>query len=397
MNAKIVAIAAVAIIVVAGATTAVILMQQKETASYDAGAFNYVGRVNSEGSGLYINKDVCTGDGVTITRNDTHFFGDNYALSEANKEAWGGLILGDPGSQSIQHTQLATIASKVGLKFKAYTTTTGDPSSDTLYYVTDLNNYDKVSGETHINGGIIWEPQFQKIIQELPSKYKTLALTNDVFPSHTCCVVAMNHNWLADNENVAEKFLAGYVKAVNYINTAKAAGSGADYDNIVSIGVASTTGLNEDEVIAAIANITYKYADDEEGSLADLTTGVATLASDLKDLGIITKSSFKDSTKFSEAFVTDKYMKKAISGDFNKEGTDSIKVLVINGDIHQLAVHVAIAQNYFAEYGLDVTVDKGGNGNVVAEKLINGEYVIGFLGAPPGTIKTIEGEHILIK
>ena len=90
-------------------------------------------------------------------------------------------------------------------------------------------------------------------------------------------------------------------------------------------------------------------------------------------------------------------MKKAISGDFNKEGTDSIKVLVINGDIHQLAVHVAIAQNYFAEYGLEVTVDKGGNGNVVAEKLINGEYVIGFLGAPPGTIKTIEGEHILIK
>ena len=141
MNGKTIAvIAVVALLVVAGTATAIILMQPKESASYDAGAFNVVSRVNSEGSGLYIANSIVDGTGDAIKRNDTRFFGDDYTLSTANKAAWGGLILGDPGTQSIQHTQLATIASKVGLDFKKYTTGTS-VSNDTLYYVDGRANY----------------------------------------------------------------------------------------------------------------------------------------------------------------------------------------------------------------------------------------------------------------
>ena len=397
MNTKIVAIAVVGLLVVAGVATFVVLSQEKDSVSYDAGAFNIVSRVNSEGSGLYIANSVVSESGGKLVRNGVAFFGDNYSLSTANKAAWGGLILGDPGAQSIQHTQLATIASKVGLDFKQYTATTGALSNDTLYYVTNLANYGAITGNTDIMGGIVWEPQFQRVIQEGSAKYTTLALTNDVFPDHACCIIAMNHNWLNENPAVAMKFLAGYVKAVDFINAAKINTAGEDYKWLVDFAVSSSVGLDEAEVKAALTNITYIYADDEQGSLSELTSGISTLATDLKNLGIITSEKFKDSDKLSKALVTDKYIKDVIAGKASKDGKDSVSVAAINGDIHQLAIQVAKEKGYFDEYGLNVTLNTGStSGGDVADLLINGDVKIGFLGAPPATIKTINGNHILV-
>ena len=116
MNTKIVAIAVIAVVAVAGVATAIILMQPKDTVSYDSSAFNVVSRVNSEGSGFYIDKTVADTSGLMPKRisNNVDFFGDGWTLSSANKDAWAGLIMGDPGNQSIQHIQLATVASSVG-------------------------------------------------------------------------------------------------------------------------------------------------------------------------------------------------------------------------------------------------------------------------------------------
>ncbi len=393
---KILAIAVVAVLAIGGVTTFIILNQNNDSASYDSKAVNVVSRVNSEGSGLFIKNSVVSESAGKLIRNDTAFFGDDYALSTANKAAWGGLILGDPGSQSIQHTQLATIANKVGLGFEQYTDSTGTPSADKLYYVTNLSNYGAIMGNTDIQGGIIWEPQFQKVIQEGSATYRTLALTNDVFPDHACCVIAMNHDWLKDNSTVAVKFLAGYIKAVDFINNAKKNTSGADYADLVTIAKSSTVGLSDAEVTVALTNITYLYADDDEGSLSGLTDGIGTLADDLKDLGIITSDKFKSGEKFAKAFVDDKYLKDAVAGKASKEGTDSITVAAINGDIHQIAIQVAVAKGYFTEYGLTVTLNtNSSSGGEVIGLLISGDVRIGFLGAPPATLKMINGEHII--
>ena len=400
MNVKIIAVIVVALLAVAGVTTFVVLSQNKDTASYDSAAFEVVSRVNSEGSGLYIDKTVAnTVDGKLVrTSNGTAFFGENYSLSDANKAAWGGLILGDPGSKSIQHTQLASIANKVGLEFKQYTTTMGEPSANVLYYVTNLATYETIVGDPDIKGGIVWEPQFQKVIQRSSDKYMTLALTNDIFPDHACCIVAMNHNWLQDNSAVAVKFLAGYTKAVDFINAAKKDKTGADYTWLVDFAksTSSSSALTTEEVEDAIDNITYLYADKDDGSLGDLTNGIATLSTDLKALGAITSDKFNDGNKFAKAFVNDSYLKDAVAGKASKTGTDSVSVCVINGDIHQLAIHVAKEKGYFSEYGLNVTVDKVLNGNEVAGLLVSKDYMIGFLGAPPATILTVDGEHIIV-
>ena len=394
---KIVAIVIVAVLAIAGVTTAVILMQPKDTVSYDSSAFNVVSRVNSEGSGFYIDKTVADTSGAMPKRisNNVAFFGDGWTLSSANKDAWGGLIMGDPGNQSIQHIQLATIASSVGLKFAQYTEG-GALSNDTLYYVTNLNNYGTITADTHIQGGVVWEPQFQRVIQEASAKYTTLALTNDVFDGHACCIIAANHNWLGENSADMVKFLAAYTKAVDYINTAKANPSGAEYADVKAIALDKTTGLTGAEVDAALATITYLYADDANGSLGDLTKNIEDLANDLNKMGFISSKNFKDAGKVAKAMVDDKYLKDAVAGKASKEGTSTLKVAVINGDIHQLAIHVAIAKGYFTEYGLTISLSTGGSGGDIATLLTSKDVQIGFLGAPPATLKTINGDCIVV-
>ena len=396
MDSKvIIAIAVVAVVAVAGTATFFLLNNDKDSVDYDGSAFNVISRVNSEGSGLYIKKSVANTDGPVPVRisNSTPFFGDGFTLSESNKAAWGGLILGDPGVSSIQHTQLASIAKSVGLKFVQYTTEVGSLQDDTLYYVTNLANYGAITGSTDIQGGIIWEPQFQRVVQE-DASYTTLALTNDLFDGHTCCIIAANHNWLKNNSGDAVKFLAGYIKAVNYIVDAKRNG-GEAYTDVINIAKSSTTGLDDEEVAAALANIDYLYADSSDGSLEQLTKDIENLAGSLKDIGAITKD-YGSGSAFAKAFVDDTYIKDAVAGKASKEGTSSVKVAVIGGDIHQLAIHVAIAKEYFKEYGLTVNLSTGSNGGDIATLLDSKDVDIGFLGAPPATIKTINGEHIKV-
>ncbi len=396
MNSKIIAIIVVALVAVAGAATAVILLQPKETVSYDASAFNIVSRVNSEGSGFYVDSDIAdtSGDMPVRKSNNVPFFGENFTYTSANKDAWGGLIFGDPGNQSIQHVQLATIADGVGLKFAQYKEGSA-LSTDTLYYVTNLNNYGVITADTHIQGGIVWEPQFERVIQE-SGKFVELALTNDVFKGHACCVIAANHAWLGENSSSMVKFLAGYIKAVDFINTAKADKTSEAYTELVNIAKSSTQGLTTAEVEDSLKTITYLYADDTNGSLSDLTTNVADLANDLNDLGLITSKKFSSGEKLAKAFVDDKYLKDAVAGKASKEGTATLKVAVIQGDIHQLAIHVAKEKGYFTEYGLTVDLSLGGSGGDIVTLLTSKDVQIGFLGAPPATLKTINSDCIVV-
>ena len=396
MNNKVIAIIIVAIVAVAGVATFVLLSQEKKDVQFDDSAFNVIGRVNSEGSGLYIDADIIEPGTEMPVRasNGTPFFGAGYKLSEANKAAWGGLVFGDPGVSSIQHTQLASIANSVGLKISMYQDGQST-SDDTLYYITNLSNYGVITANTIIDGGIIWEPQFQRVVQDIEGRFVQLALTNDVFAGHTCCIIAANHNWLNANSDTTVKFLCGYINAVNFMTKAISEG-GEDYDELIAIARNATSGLTDEVIEESMANITYLYADTNDGSLSKLKTDIASLATDLKDLGIITSKKFNDATAFSNAFVDDQYMKKAVASEVDKNGNASVKVAVILGDIHQLAIHVGIAKGYFAEYGLTVTLQTGSNGGDISTLLLSKDVQIGFLGAPPATSNTINGDHILV-
>ena len=114
---------------------------------------------------------------------------------------------------------------------------------------------------------------------------------------------------------------------------------------------------------------------------------------DLKTLNAF-KKDVSNPELFAEEFVKQTYLKKAISEDLGTSSTGRVKVAVITGDIHQIAIHWADEKGYFSSLGLGVDIVGSNNGAGVATALINGEATLGFLGAPPATITTVNAGYI---
>lgn len=400
MDTKVIAIIIAAVVVVGGASAFVILNDDGK--DLEDSKYNIISRVNAEGSGIYIKTSLVNYvDGMPY-RNATPFFtivDDVWTVSSANANAWKGLVFGTPGVSTIQHTQLASLANDMGLDFKAYSV--GQKIEDAIYYDPSVFNFTKVDPSIH-SGGILWEPQHQIIIKD--GTYSELALTNDIFPGHTCCIIAGNVNYMSKNMETTEKFLKGYMKSVDDINTIIKDTSSQEYNDFIDFVVSNVTSFKDekgnpidgayDMAKAAVSNINYLYADDETGSLSVLKTSIADLVSDLSNIGGAFNKKIKDPADFANKFVDDKYLKSAVSKVYTGANKETISVSVISGDIHQIALHWGISEGYFSELGITVEVNSELNGAGVSTAMENGTTDFGFLGAPPATIRTINGGYI---
>ena len=380
-------------LVIAGVSFAAFKYNAEEDDVDDSNMFNIISRVNSEGSGLYIKSSIATGSGMP-ERNGAPFFESDWTVSEDNAAAWGGLVFGTPGTSSIQHTQLAELASLMGLNFTLYSTNASkDPN--TLYYDSGITSANVALTNYVIDGGILWEPQYQLIVENSSGKFKPLALTNDVFEGHTCCVIAGNSAYMKSHEDVTERFLAGYVRAVEDVRDVLSNKGSDEYNAFVDFVMQKVPAFNGNEVLAeaALDNITYLYADDPSGNLFGLEEDISDLIIGLGSLNVFTKP-VNNPQMFAEEFVTHTYLKKAIAEDYDVNGRATVKVAVINGDIHQIAVHWGIQQGFFDDVNITVSIVGSTNGAGVATALVNGEAIFGFLGAPPATITTINSGYI---
>lgn len=369
--------------------------------------YNILARVNTEGSGIYIYSDILDDpDSNTpseFTRDGTYFFtveeDGSYSVSTDNAAAWAGLVVGTPGSTSIQHVQLQSLVEEMGLTFTLYEKSTYDSASTSnVYYVNTVSSYEKVEdSDPALKLGIIWEPQYSYIISNV-SGYKELGLTNNFFPGHTCCVLAGYTSYVSTHSDVTIRFLMAYIEAVNWINTALSDTDSSDYDALVGYA-SSLTKMDEAVVEDALANITYLYGD----SLDDDTYDLHQLKKDVSDIVQSNKSSlmnsmsdlgFSNSLQFANRLVDDSYLIQATEGVSVGNSSATITVACITGDIHQIALTVAQEQGYFDEYNLTVNTNPATNGAGVAVALQNGSAQFGFLGAPPATITAVNSELI---
>ncbi len=236
--------------------------------------------------------------------------------------------------------------------------------------------------------------------------YVGLAMTNDLFDGHTCCIIGARTSFLTSNPDAMEAFLAGYTEAVGKINAALADTSSSDYTELINIAknrVAMPDTLTEAQKEAAIksalGNVTYVYADTTAGDLSALTTDIAELAENLYNSNQIGKSAsdlgFSDYNALAAAFVDDAYMEAAIAGEYTKpSSTTTIKVAAIEGDIHQIALWYAKDTGIFGNYNIDISVSGQAGGPGVYTNLNTGDSDVGFLGAPPMTIRSMNNEDI---
>lgn len=404
------AIVAVVVLVVAAAG-AYIAIGHENTSDKE---INIIGRVNTDGSAIVAKPDVVVSDLVgTSSTQGTDDANNKYFYDEVNKnylvfhpEAWGGMIVGTPGPNSIQQIQMQQFVTGVlGLKFTMYTVG-AELKDDTVYYNYAINSYDKMSNTPEIEVAIMWEPQCA--IASV-NGYSYVVTTNQLYPGHTCCVLAATHSWTSGHDQETVRFLAAYTEAVSKMNDAienKVTNKEA-YDQLMDIAVknisfpASVTDAQKVQVIeTAFEYVVYK-AYDNTGSdpLSDLKKDVANLADDLYRNKNINKSTadlgFDSSAAFADKFVNSSFMAQAQSykatGD---EKSFDVTVAVINGDIHQLAIHYGMALGIFDQYGVNITLSGQPNGDGVAVALENGAAQIGFIGAPPMTIKVINSEYV---
>lgn len=395
MDKKIIAAAIVAIIVIASVGVYALTKNSTETDS----SYTLLARVNTEGSGIYIEDSVLDERGglsAFYTINDD----DTYTIDTTNAEAWGGLIFGTPGQTSIQHIQLQTIVEDyLGLTFSLYQEGT-NVDSQHVYYVSSITNATNALNNGIIEGGILWQPQYQAIVDDASGKFTALALTNNIFPDHTCCVLAGSTSYIKSNTGVTERFLAAYVEGVEWVQYALANPASTEYTDLVALSMAKTVGLTEEEIKKSLATVTYTYGDaDDDAPLASLIADVAALTDSLEALGSLKHTvqdlGFSNSTDFANAFIDDSYLSNVLNDDVSKSSSMvTVGVAVITGDLHQIALHAAIEQGFFAEYGINISLSGATNGAGVAVALQNRTVQFGLMGAPPAAITTINSELI---
>ena len=408
MDKKIIAVAIVAVVVIAAAVVMFVPKGDKDD------QLSIVGRVNTDGSGIFVKEGVDASALVTVVDEKPTsgaYLGGNGTWVVFNKEAWGGMVFGDPGAATIQHVQLNTIADTMGLKFVQYTNGT-KTASDTLYFIPGVASYasfkSTLATTPAMQGAIFWEPQYSVALIDGCS---SVANTNQMFPGHTCCVVAADHSYIANNSDETVRFLAAYVESVNKMTAAISDKSSPEYAEVIRVAKDKvalpnelTNEQKEQAIVDAFGLVVYKYADSTDKNiadpLADLKKDIASLAQDLY-AGNLIKNSYKDLgfdsvDALAEKFVQSQYIKDAMSYEkaSSYDSTVKIKVAVIGGDIHQLAIHYGIDQKIFESYGVSVELSSQLNGPAVYTAIHNGDCQFGFIGAPPMTINTMNAKEI---
>ena len=413
MDKKIYAVIAVVIIIVAAAAAVVLTRDGGDGPTASDRDVSVVGRVNTDGSGIFLKSSENPEDYVTLVEgaepvDEEYYLGGGDRWVVLHKEAWGGAVFGDPGEATIQHVQLGQIAEELGLKFVKYTNGTAI-DKNTLYYIPGVNTYQMFESQLINNpqmvGAFVWEAQYSVALQD---GCKRLAITNDLFPGHTCCIVGAQHSYISTHQDETVRFLAAYVESVREMKDAIANHVTGEMDELMEIAINNVTmplTMTQEQKIAAIESafeiVNYTYADSDTAAnpLDKLTSDMASLAEDFYQSGQISKTpqqlGFDSYSDMASVLVQGQYMYDALH--YEKQDsydTANITVAVLTGDIHQLAIHYGMAKNIFADYGINIILSNQSAGPAAFTAMANGSAQFAFLGAPPMTTNTINGGYI---
>jgi len=161
-----------------------------------------------------------------------------------------GKTVAVPSRSSIQYFLLLMLAEREGVEIKDIT----------VIEVTPLANM-KIKMETgEISGFIAWEPFVSDSV--ISGVGKLLASSNDIWPHHVCCVLAVSNSFAADHRDLVINFLRAHMKATDWINNAKSTPNSTEYNLLIDIAV-HFTGRSPEVVENALKLIDYKFQIDQ--------------------------------------------------------------------------------------------------------------------------------------
>ena len=420
------------VVVLALLTVGVAVGEHYKSNETNTNSFSLVARVNAEGSSVFVAEsylEELQAKGVVI-RDYSDLSGVFYDLENGvavpnDKYAgnWNNMVIGTPGNTSIQHKMIQQFVEKMSyngeqMRFERYEQGAA-PQDGVVYYDTTLTNLNIWNTSSHMDAGTIWQPVCGAI--EASSEHPAVRIMSSaqMEPNHACCVIGAVDSYLANNENTVVRFLAAYIESVTAVNNAITAGTGNEsYEDLVQLAV-DQTGQTRQVVETAFKEVVYTYglmsgtSDTETNPLNSLRENTASLADMFASDGTFRRTleslGFGDSSQFADAFVNDYYLSKAIQlvkdvrdGKVDPSSFNStrIRVGVIAGDVHQIAIHYGMNygdgehSSFFTKYGVSVTLDAATNGAGVATSLQNGAVSLGFLGLPPASTTVVNSALI---
>ncbi len=336
-----------------------------------------ISRVNTEGSGIF-------GDDPEMVTIEN-------GIAVFHKEHWEGKTIATPGETSIQYKMIKEELIKIGLEPKAYDNTIPCPDNSIYLKTTGVALMKEEYNTGIIDGGIAWEPIYSDVLLHADKKVYNLCESNQLegYDGHACCMIVGNSEFLDNNTEETVRFLAGYIKGVDFINHCKEHKDSDDYEELIQISSNLLGGqYGEDVIEEALDNVNFTY------DLTNFQEEYVSLLNSFMEGGAIPKDamSILDETpeEFAEDHIDSSYLeaaKKMEQAESYRKAT--LTVSYLGGDIHQLALQVAQDKGYFDEYGIEIKLQGPHSaGGAVLTAVLSGEADLGFAGAPPVVMMT---------
>ncbi len=258
-------------------------------------------------------------------------------------------------------------------------------------------------GTGEISGFIYWEPYPSIAITK--GYGKPLVYSSDIWKGHPCCVVAYDYDWYNKTWNADEilnRMALVQLKAVEYINNAKQAGS-PDHDELINYTLAFGGMTDRAAAEMSLKDVEFVYSPN--------IPGTKTFIGKIMDFGIFdsakwNQSGYKNASDYADNLITNKYVDWALKNRENNLSSMTLKepaivryAYLVN-DIHELPFYVGWQKGWHKELGINITQSEGTpfqNGAFEMQKGFKTNAVdIGSLGIPPVIIHRINSNDFTI-
>lgn len=252
----------------------------------------------------------------------------------------------------------------------------------------------------NIDGAITWEPYASDaLLSQEASIYKW---SDEIWPGHPCCVVAVDQDYLEANEELVLRVLKAHIVATDWITDTMQdpdPDPESNYSKLLNMG-ASFSQRNTSVVASSLEHMVLQYE-----MTSQFIDGLKTVTEKYIELDLITNQTlhdrgYADVDDFVSKYVNDSYLEEAMDIEPSEEilNPDSpVRLGYLVGDLHQFARVVAdnktiwgTEKSLFETYGVKTTTAEGGpyaNGGFEMDAFAAGFVDVGYLGSPPAILK----------
>ncbi|MFP4545558.1 MAG: ABC transporter substrate-binding protein [Methanomassiliicoccales archaeon] len=252
-----------------------------------------------------------------------------------------------------------------------------------------------------IDGAIAWEPYASDAV--LDSDAEIYKWSGEIWENHPCCVMAVDRDYLEDNQDIVLRVLKAHMIATDWIEETMQNPDSDNYTQMLQMG-ADFSDRSTEVVESSLEHMRLAYNITE-----DFNDWMEIITQKYIDLGLISQQTIQNRGYDDVDDFVSKYVNSSLldtARDIEPSDTiltdQPVKLGYLTGDLHQFARVVADnkeiwgeGESLFEHYGVEVTTSPGGpytNGGVEMQNFDMGNVDIGYLGSSPAILRHLNDD-----